>query len=100
MKTSNGSKLVPAPRRRNAGKKEQQQEEKKPPIRLSPGDPTEPTIYMTEAETWDEGYAASYRGVGKHRNPYPHDSEAYEWWRRGWEAKYYGEGFADRPSTD
>jgi hypothetical protein len=37
------------------------------------------------------GYNASVIGIIKSRNPFPQNSENYEWWRRGWECKFYGE---------
>lgn len=76
---SKGTKREPAPRKKNGGDAWKTAKDK------------EPTVEITEDETFLEGVAASSKGVGKHRNPYPHDSEAYEWWRRGWEAQYYGE---------
>lgn len=41
------------------------------------------------------GYNASVIGIIKSRNPFPQDSESYEWWRRGWECKFHGESIDD-----
>lgn len=38
-----------------------------------------------------KGYNACAVGTEKHRNPHANDSEAYEWWRRGWENRYYND---------
>ena len=47
------------------------------------------------------GYNASVIGLHKMQNPFSHDSEAYEWWRRGWECKYFGEDPAkSRPKDE
>ena len=71
---SKPTKLVPAPRKMSAGESKKE----------VPG---------TSLEAYHLGYLASSKGVIKVYNPYPNESELYEWWRRGWETRYFQEDY-------
>lgn len=51
----------------------------------------QPWISERDGAVWQEGYRACHIGTGRHRNPYTIETEFYEVWRRGWEARYYND---------
>jgi len=67
-------------------------------VKLSPkmsgGKPKSEPLDVNESEFYYcEGWRSSRCGVIRGHNPHPHDSEAYEWWRVGWEDNFHGEEY-------